>query len=67
MCADSHEMSAPPLEWADWSAQSPRIIFSALVSGQHTYQNGHGVVERIHLASELPGVSKLCTNLSHSW
>ena len=34
MCADSHEMSAPPLEWADWSAQSLRIIFSALTSSK---------------------------------
>ena len=29
---DCHEMSAPPLESAEWSAQSLRIIFSALIS-----------------------------------
>ena len=34
MSADSHEMSAPPLEWADGSAQLLQVIFSALISSK---------------------------------
>ena len=39
MCADCHGMSAPPLEWAEWSAQSLRIIFSALISSKLLMQH----------------------------
>ena len=35
ICADGYEMSAPPLEWADWSAQSSRTNSSALTSSLH--------------------------------
>ena len=40
MCADCHGMCAPPLEWADWSAQSLLIIFSALISSKLLMQHG---------------------------
>ena len=40
MRADCHEVSAPPLEWAGWSAQSLWIIFSALISSKLLMQHG---------------------------
>ena len=39
VCADCHEMSAPPLEWAEWSAQSRRIIISAMISSKLLMQH----------------------------
>ena len=39
VCAVCHEMSAPPLEWAEWSAQWLRIIFSALIPSKLLMQH----------------------------
>ena len=62
--ADGHEMSAPPLEWAEWSAQSFRTISSALISSLSTFHHVIGDVA-IHLVDADTDLLRLDHLLHH--